>query len=241
MNRSTPAAPGGLGQTRMAETGADRRGGFGDNPAPSRIRSATHAEASLLQRAPCAARQRLTVFERYYRELLNFLALKVYDRGVAAELTQESYARVYAAQATGLRVGDPRALLYRTARNLLVDQQRYRELRSTVELAPGTAEADQASGPRGWEPEAALASRQGLEAMIDAIDGLPPRCREAFMLNRFEDLSYAEVGARMGISVKAVEQHIKLALDTCERRRLASGGDAAAPGPRRKLPRSRQS
>ncbi len=186
------------------------------------------------------ARRRPTVFEPYYRELLSFLVRRVCDRSDAAELTQESYARVYAAQAAGTKVGDPRALLYRTARNLLIDLQRRRRLRAGVELEAEAGGAAEATGPAPWEPEAALASRQGVQALVETIEALPPRCREAFVLNRFEDLSYAQVAERMGISVKMVEQHMKLALDACERcRRSGAGEPDGALAPRRKLPRSR--
>ena len=41
------------------------------------------------------------VFERHYRELLDFLARRLPDRETAADLTQESFARVYAAQRAG--------------------------------------------------------------------------------------------------------------------------------------------
>lgn len=180
------------------------------------------------------------MFERYYRELLNFLSRKVADRSVAADLTQESYARVYSAQASGSMVDDPRALLYQTARNLAIDHLRHRDVRGGVEMAGEDLSQTLAPGPRHWEPETALSSQQGIAALAGAIDRLPTRCREAFMLNRFEGLSYAEVAARMGISVKAVEQHIKLALDACERCHRQASGTAAAPaGPRRKLHRSR--
>lgn len=180
------------------------------------------------------------MFEPYYRELLSFLVRRVCDRSDAAELTQESYARVYAAQAAGTKVGDPRALLYRTARNLLIDLQRRRRLRAGVELEAEAGGAAEATGPAPWEPEAALASRQGVQALVETIEALPPRCREAFVLNRFEDLSYAQVAERMGISVKMVEQHMKLALDACERcRRSGAGEPDGALAPRRKLPRSR--
>jgi RNA polymerase sigma factor (sigma-70 family) len=181
------------------------------------------------------------VFERYYRELLGFLSRKVSDRSVAADMTQESYARVYAAQASGSTIGDPRALLYQTARNLVIDHQRHGRVRAGVELPPAQLEPVEAPGPRSWEPETALASRQGLLALVSVIDNLPPRCREAFMLNRFDGLSYAQVAAQMGISVKMVEQHIKHALDACERcRNLSAGNDGnTATVPRKKLHRSR--
>lgn len=180
------------------------------------------------------------MFERYYRELLSFLSRKVTDRTVAADLTQESYARVYAAQASGSCIGDPRALLYQTARNLVIDHQRHGDVRASVEIPSTQAGPDEAHGSRNWEPETAMSSQQGVSALVTVIDNLPLRCREAFMLNRFEGLTYAMVAERMGISVKAVEQHIKHALDACERCRAQSAGESGMPSaPRRKLNRSR--
>jgi RNA polymerase sigma-70 factor (ECF subfamily) len=175
------------------------------------------------------------MFERYYREILGFLSGKVADRAMAADLTQESYARAYAAQGSGDGVNNPRAMLYRIARNLVIDHHRHAEVRTEVEMPACEQAVATAPAPRSLEPEVATASRQGVLALAQAIDNLPPRCREAFMLNRFDGLSYAEVAGRMGISVKMVEQHISNALDACARCR---DGDAAAP--RRKLKRSRQ-
>ena len=171
------------------------------------------------------------MLERYYREILSFLSGKVSDRSMAADLAQESYARVYAAQLSGAGIVNPRALLYRTARNLVIDHYRHAEVRTGVELSACEAEAEQVHGPRSLEPEAAAASQQGIHALAQAIDNLPPRCREAFMLNRIEGLSYADVAARMGISVKMVEQHLKLALDACDRCLAHSEGQPAATAP----------
>ncbi len=180
------------------------------------------------------------MLERYYRELLGFLSRKVSDRALAADLTQESYARVYAAQASGTRVAEGRALLYQTAKHLLIDHHRRIDVRASVEVPPAHDESPDGPGPATLEPEAAVSSQQSVMALVTAIDGLPPRCREAFMLNRFDGLSYAQVAARMGVSVKAVEQHIKHALDICERsHQLASGSAVTPSGPRKKLNRSR--
>ena len=168
------------------------------------------------------------MIERYYRELLNFLSRKVADRGTAADLTQESYARLYAAQASGSVVSNPRALLYQTARNLVIDHLRHRAVRNAVELASDDGAPPETEGPRSWEPETALASRQGVEALVETISGLPPRCREAFLLNRFEGLTYAQVAARMGVSTKTVEEHIKVALKACSQCRDRSRQESVA-------------
>lgn len=179
------------------------------------------------------------MLERYYRELLSFLSRALKDRDTAADLTQESYARVLAVQQGGQHVENPRALLYQTARNLVIDHQRHGNVRASVETADAPDSADEAPGSRNWEPETAVASQQGVLALVTVIDNLPPRCREAFMLNRFEGMTYAEVAQHMDISVKAVEQHIKHALDACERGRAQSNGDETPSAVRKKLNRSR--
>jgi len=58
-----------------------------------------------------------------------------------------------------------------------------------------------------------LLEEQELEQRIyDALHSLPEKCREIFMLNRFEGLKYAEIAEKLGISVKTVETQMSKAL-----------------------------
>ena len=52
--------------------------------------------------------------------------------------------------------------------------------------------------------------------LLAAMEDLPARTREAFVLHRFEEMQYAAIAGHMGISVSAVEKHIMRAI-----RRLA--------------------
>ncbi|WP_051647076.1 RNA polymerase sigma factor [Paracidovorax oryzae] len=159
---------------------------------------------------------------RHYRELLNFLARAVRDRDTARDLVQESYARVLAVQHSGKAIGDARALLYRTARNLVIDRHRRAEVRAGKSASSGAeSEADPMAvlegiaAPVACEPEVAAASAETVQALLAAIGALPLRCREAFILHKFDGLSQAEVANRMDISVKMVERHIQRAMEAC--------------------------
>lgn len=169
---------------------------------------------------------------RYYRELLNFLSRAVNDRHAAADLAQESYMRVLALQQSGEQVAEPRALLYRTARNLVIDRHRRGAVRgqafeSDADDDGGADVFDTLSAPAASEPETAAMSAQAVGAMLAVIAELPLRCREAFILHKFDGLPQAEVARRMGISVTMVERHIKLAMQAC--RRCQEAQDGAPP------------
>ncbi|SDM87801.1 sigma-70 family RNA polymerase sigma factor [Polaromonas sp. JS666] len=176
------------------------------------------------------------MLERYYQELLNFCSRTLRNRDAAADIVQESYARVLAVQHSGQAVPEPRALLYRTARNLQVDQYRRSEVRGEAlrtDAEASAAELDSLAAPEACEPDAAASSAQGVDALLAVIDALPLRCREAFILHKFDGLPHSEVAELMGISRKMVEQHIKLALDACRRCRDAlDGTPTAAPLPK---------
>lgn len=46
----------------------------------------------------------------------------------------------------------------------------------------------------------------------DGIYILPKKCRQAFILNHYDNLTYKDIALKMGISVKTVEKHISKAL-----------------------------
>lgn len=120
------------------------------------------------------------------------------------DLAQESYARVYQSALTA-RPATPRAFLFATARHLMVD--RLRRERVVSIQAIGDLEAlnvlvDELSAER------CATAHQELARLSEALDALPPRCREVVWLRRVEELSYREIAERLGIGVKTVESHI---------------------------------
>ena len=62
-------------------------------------------------------------------------------------------------------------------------------------------------------PERSLIAKEDLSRLMAAVSELPPRVEEAFVLHRFEDMTYREIAARMGIKPKSVEALIMRALE----------------------------
>jgi RNA polymerase sigma-70 factor (ECF subfamily) len=158
-----------------------------------------------------------SAFRMHQPALVAFLGRRLDgDQTTAAELAQDTFVRLIAAP-RGLDGGDLRGLIFRIARNLLADGKRRDATRRRTEAA--ILARDLALRPPA--PDRVLADRQALARTLEAIERLPPRCQEVFVLHRFEEMSYAAIASRCGISLSMVEKHIQKALD-----RIADAQDA---------------
>lgn len=120
--------------------------------------------------------------------------------------------------------------MYATARNLMADRVRRGRVVS-IEVV-GDMEALNIS-MEAPEPEEKASTWQELKWLADALDRLPDRCRAAVWLHKMEELSYRQVAARMGISVKTVEKQIskgirRLAQHYLQRARLSANVERVA-------------
>jgi RNA polymerase sigma-70 factor (ECF subfamily) len=132
-----------------------------------------------------------------------------YRRSIDGEdVGQEAVLRVLQVLAHTV-IDDPVRYLLRVARNLFVDAERAR----TRERALNDPTSDSARElDRYADPERTLVDKQRLERALSVIDDLPPRCRRAFRLHRFEGLTYAAIAREMEISPSMVEKHIAEAM-----------------------------
>jgi RNA polymerase sigma-70 factor (ECF subfamily) len=60
--------------------------------------------------------------------------------------------------------------------------------------------------------ESGFESTELSENINKAIDTLPPKCKEIFLLSRMHNLSYKEISEKLDISTKTVENQISIAL-----------------------------
>jgi RNA polymerase sigma-70 factor (ECF subfamily) len=129
----------------------------------------------------------------------------------AEDLAQEVFLRVYRAR----KKYHPRCKfstwLFTIANNLALNALRSRQRKPVVSLPAqdsgplGPRPAEQLVPDRGSGPMQKV-QRQELAAQVRrALEGLNERQRMAVVLNKFEDMNYAEIAGVMGLTVKAVK------------------------------------
>jgi RNA polymerase sigma-70 factor (ECF subfamily) len=158
--------------------------------------------------------------------LERFLTRKLDNPADAAEVAQEAFLRIYRLREPE-KLDNARAFLFQVASNLAVDHLRrrslhYRFLKS--EKGHSSEGEPSASNASAASPEQIISAREKLALIYRAIDGLPIRCRQAFMLHRNSGLSYSQIARELDVSVSSVEKYILQALKEC-RRALATGSE----------------
>jgi RNA polymerase sigma factor (sigma-70 family) len=137
--------------------------------------------------------------------LLRYLARVWPNHNEIHDLRQDIYVRVYEAARTA-RPTAPRAFIFATARNLMVDHLRRRRVVSIEAIGDPDALnvlIDEVS------PERRLNAWQELKRATRAVNKLPPRCREVVWLRKIEDLSVKDIADQLGVSVRTVEGQIR--------------------------------
>lgn len=152
----------------------------------------------------------LDMIARRYRGALNsfFRRRLGAGRDDCEDLTQEVLLRL----AHRGHLGDVAKLepyIFRAASGVLVDHVR----RQRTRLA-GSRESydEERHAPADFSPERVLLGKEDVDRVLAAIEALPERARHALMLFRFEGLKQGEIASRMGITVSAVEKHVRLGM-----------------------------
>lgn len=155
-------------------------------------------------------------FARNYEELVRRVMRRVGSRATATDVVQDTFLRLQAAPQSG-EITNPTAYLFRVADNLAIDHLRQETSRARMVVPHPDYEHVAAAEA---SPEHALDYKQRLRLLEAAIAELPPKCREVFLLHKFDGLSHGEIAERLGITKSMVEKHVMKALAHC-RDRLA--------------------
>jgi RNA polymerase sigma factor (sigma-70 family) len=150
--------------------------------------------------------------------LRHYVRRMVRSNSDAEDIVQESFIRLWRALSCGA-IQSARAVLFKTGRNLALNHLRNDRVRNSD---TARAAMDDAFARRIATAEEELIASEEAAACRHLMDGLPLRCREAFVLRVVDELSYKEMSEQMQLSISTIEKHIGKGKDIC-RSRLAEG------------------
>lgn len=190
---------------------------YGNGPMKPNRPEARKTASSLTGRQTMALERReqiATLFERHNETLVNLLSMRLRSRQEARDVVQEAYVRILGLEDDRV-VGELQAYLYRTAYNIAVDRIRERSRRggfSRVDINDATLASPEPTAEQIFEEE------QRSTLIRQYVAELPPKCRMAFMLFKFEFLSYSEIAARLELTESMVRKYVLRAARHCHRR-----------------------
>ena len=152
-------------------------------------------------------------FDKYFRELylpLGMFALRIVEDSEAAEdLVAESFTKVWQRISESFEIENFKAYMYTAVRNECLNYLKNKKETENIENIPDVSEETIDTSVR--------------DAKIwKAIDELPPKCREVFLLSKRDGLSNEEIAEEMGISIKTVKNQMTKAFSRL-RESLSSG------------------
>jgi RNA polymerase sigma-70 factor (ECF subfamily) len=159
--------------------------------------------------------------ERWFKEEVHAhdSELKSYLRGSfpsirdVEDVTQESYLRVWKACATQ-SIRSAKGFVFQIARHVATDTVRH-ELASPISEVTDLAILPVCDD----KPDAAEAActREEIMLLADAIDALPRRCREIFILRKIKRLPQKEIARLLGLSEQTVQVQVQRGMKCCEK------------------------
>ena len=136
----------------------------------------------------------------YYSKLVRFAKEFVILEEDAENITQDVFTILWEKRDFIGHIDNMNAYLFRLVRNKCLDYLKHKVFEQKyVESVQTSYEAD-------------VAEDNDTEILIRAaINSLPKRCRDIFLLSRVEGLKYREISEQLGISVNTVECQMGIA------------------------------
>lgn len=147
----------------------------------------------------------LAAYDEHADAIYRFCLFKVSQPEKAEDLVQDVFTRYWQALREEMPVGNVRAFLYTVARNRIIDWYRKRKEDSLDELSERGADflGDQVED---------VEERARVREILEAVDMLDDRSREAVLLRFVEGWSPEEIAAYSGSTANAISVRINRAV-----------------------------
>jgi RNA polymerase sigma-70 factor (ECF subfamily) len=144
------------------------------------------------------------LFKAHAKEIMRYLQRRGASTDLAADFTQDAFARLIATP-PATTVENASAYLLRTARNVAINHDRRQRILDFVEDPEMALLALPDDAP---SPERVVISRQELDILRTVFAELTPTQRQILTLSRIEGRTFADIGRTLGIPPQTAFSHM---------------------------------
>lgn len=146
-----------------------------------------------------------TIYNANSKTLYNYIYYKFGNAEKANDAIQEAFVKLWE-NCKKVTPEKAKSFLYTVANNTYLNVLKAEKVR--LKYASNTNEVSHES------PEFLMEEKEYEQKLENALNALPENQRSTFLLNRIDGKKYAEIAEMEGVSVKAIEKRMHLALKT---------------------------
>lgn len=154
------------------------------------------------------------VFKTHFKRLHAYAFTILRNEGEAEEMVQQVFFKLWDRNVRKdsfgenlTLTGSVSAYLYRAVHNESLNYIKHQKVRSNHQLHVAYSMKNEVE-----HPAKKVMARELEKKIHTALNELPEQCRTIFQMSRFDELKYREIAAKLGISVKTVENQMGKAL-----------------------------
>ncbi len=145
------------------------------------------------------------IFKSNSKTIFNYIYYKYGNEEKAYDAVQEAFVKLWE-NCAKVAPEKAKAFVYKVANNLYLNVLKAEKVRlKYAEKAPKNSPES---------PEFLMEEKEFKDKLDRALNSLPENQRTVFLLNRIDGKKYAEIAEMEGVSVKAIEKRMHLALKT---------------------------
>ncbi len=143
----------------------------------------------------------------FYEELKSYIQKNVKNKEDAIEIVQETYTKALEFESKSI-IKNKRALLYKIAKNIIIDNARKEKNYQNI-----LYEEENHSIPKEEQPEELIFDSIQKDLLKEAVEKLPAKNKQAFVLHFIKGYTKQQIAQIMGISLNAAQKHIRRAIE----------------------------
>lgn len=146
-------------------------------------------------------------YDQFADAVFRHCFFRLSDREKAKDATQETFVRLWEYVSLGKEVENARALIYRIANNLIIDEYRKKETVSFDQMQEETG------FDVGFSTKGDIEAKDDYERVLAMMESLSVEYREALVLRHIDGLSVKEIASIVGENENLISVRIHRAIE----------------------------